>query len=57
MTAWRDKRTLAEMIVGLRAQGYSWRSIGRAIGISHERARQVWQLSTFSGCTPAQAQR
>ena len=44
MTIHRDKRQLYEMIRPLREAGGSWSKIGKAIGLSDERCRQVWQL-------------
>lgn len=42
MTAWRDRKTITQAIANLRAERLSWRHIGRILGLSHERARQLF---------------
>lgn len=44
MTFHRDKRHLYEIIKPLREAKGTWAQIGKAIGLSGERCRQVWQL-------------
>ena len=44
MTAHRDKRMLLAQVGPAREAGLTFEQIGRQLGMSGERARQLWQL-------------
>lgn len=43
MTAQRDKRELLDLIEPLRRQNWTFAEIGKHIGLSKERVRQLWR--------------